>query len=240
MRTRYASFIFQCMHDLLHVYQLYYISIIYLQTTEALARYAGAQKKPFNYMHCWKYLKDEPKWHEEVEKPTTSNDDEDCMETVDGASNQVDTTDDNSTPSSGNGKRPLGRDSSKASRKKTAESFASKMHELWSDRHSYMKETQNEKNVHLAHIAAIEKEKLDRQVELEKEKMEHNMRLEERRLAIEDRRLAQEEKEREARIVADEEQFLSIDLDTCIPRLRPFYKAQQDKILAKYTNPSSD
>ena len=152
------------MHDLLHVYQLYYISIIYLQTTEALARYAGAQKKPFNYMHCWKYLKDEPKWHEEVEKPTTSNDDEDCMETVDGASNQVDTNDDNSTPSSGNGKRPLGRDSSKASRKKTAESFASKMHELWSDRHSYMKETQNEKNVHLAHIAAIEKEKLDRQV----------------------------------------------------------------------------
>ena len=94
--------------------------------------------------------------------------------------------------------------------------------------------------MHLAHIAAIEKEKLDRQVELEKEKMEHNMRLEERRLAIEDRRLAQEEKEREARIVADEERFLSIDLDTCIPRLRPFYKAQQDKILAKYTNPSSD
>jgi len=80
----------------------------------------------------------------------------------------------------------------------------------------------------MAELANLEKEKLDRQMELE-----------ERRLALEARRLAKEERVDESRLLAEEERILNIDLDTCKPSLRVFYKAQQDKILAKYSAPSS-
>jgi hypothetical protein len=201
------------------------------QTTEALTRYAGTNPKPFTLMHCWKHLKDEPKWQEllsEQSKPI--NVEEDCYETPTRSSNQVDTPGESCMPSSGRGKRPLGRDASKESRKKSAsssssESYVSKMQDLLVDRMGMVKDTQAEKNRILAQMAEIEKEKMKRQVELE-----------ERRLALEDRRLAKEEREGETRILAEEERILSIDLTTCNPALRVFYKAQQAKILAKYSD----
>ena len=141
-----------------------------------------------------------------------------------------------STPSTGRGKRPIGRDAAKQRNKKSASlvtssvssEYASKMHDLFIDRFSFMKENQIEKNTRLAELAQLEKEKID-----------HHMDLEERRLALEARRLAKEERVKESKILADEERILSIDLDTCKPSLRLFYKFQQDRIMAKYSAPPS-
>ncbi|XP_039789203.1 glutathione S-transferase T3-like [Panicum virgatum] len=181
------------------------------KTTEALARFASTQK-PFMLMHCWKILKDEPKWQDLVvvmsQSGKNNEQEDDCYVTA--PSNQGDTEAEPSTPSSGGTKRPPGRDSSKAKK------------------FSFMKEQQVEKSKQMAELANLEKEKLDRQMELE-----------ERRLALEARRLAKEERVDESRLLAEEERILNIDLDTCKPSLRVFYKAQQDKILAKYSAPSS-
>ena len=65
------------------------------------------------------------------------------------------------------------------------------------------------------------------------------MDLEERRLALEARRLAKEERVEDSKMLADEERILSIDLDTCKPSMRLFYKAQQERIMAKYSAPPS-
>jgi hypothetical protein len=188
-------------------------------------------------MHCWKILKDEPKWQDLVvmsQSGKNNEQEDDCYVTA--PSNQGDTEAEPSTPSSGGTKRPPGRDSSKAKKQKSASSsasaasteYVSKMHDLWSNRFSFMKEQQVEKSKQMAELANLEKEKLDRQMELE-----------ERRLALEARRLAKEERVDESRLLAEEEHILNIDLDTCKPSLRVFYKAQQDKILAKYSAPSS-
>ena len=106
--------------------------------------------------------------------------------------------------------------------------YASKMHDLFIDRFSFMRDNQIEKNTRLAELAQLEKEKIDRHMDLE-----------ERRLALEARRLAKEEKVEESKMLADEECILSIDLDTCKPSLRLFYKVQQDRIMAKYSAPPS-
>ncbi|KAG2559642.1 hypothetical protein PVAP13_8KG021000 [Panicum virgatum] len=189
------------------------------KTTEALARFASTQK-PFMLMHCWKILKDEPKWQDLVvvmsQSGKNNEQEDDCY--VTSPSNQGDTEAEPSTPSSGGTKRPPG----------PSTEYVSKMHDLWSDRFSFMKEQQVEKSKQMAELANLEKEKLDRQMELE-----------ERRLALEARRLAKEERVDESRLLAEEEHILNIDLDTCKPSLRVFYKAQQDKILAKYLAPSS-
>ncbi|KAJ1271217.1 hypothetical protein BS78_06G111800 [Paspalum vaginatum] len=96
------------------------------KTTEAVARFADTQSKPFNLMHCWKYLKDEPKWQETIcdqSKPIDVEDD--CYVTPAGGPNQVDIDGEGSTPCSGGRKRPLGWDSTKESRKKSASSSES-------------------------------------------------------------------------------------------------------------------
>jgi len=101
-------------------------------------------------MHCWKILKDEPKWQDLVvvmrQSGKNNEQEDDCYVTA--PSNQGDTEAEPSTPSSGGTKRPPGRDSSKAKKQKSASSsasaasteYVSKMHDLWSDRFSFMKE----------------------------------------------------------------------------------------------------
>ena len=83
-----------------------------------------------------------------------------------------------------------------------------------------MKEQQVEKSKQMAELANLEKEKLDRQMELE-----------ERRLALEARRLAKEERVDESRLLAEEERILNIDLDTCKPSLRVFYRLSKTRSL---------
>jgi hypothetical protein len=147
---------------------------------------------------AWSDLKDEPKFHEACAgQSKTINLEDDCYGTPPAGSNQVDTGGDSSTPPSAGNKRPLGRDATKESRKKAASSsssseYISKMHDLWADRFSDMKDGRAEKNKYLAQMAALEKEKIDRQVDIE-----------ERRLALEARRLDWEERKDESRMLAE-------------------------------------
>jgi len=188
-------------------------------------------------MHCWRYLKDEPKWMEVTAGYSKAIQVEvDSYGTVAGSNHiDLDSTE-ASTPSTGRGKRPIGRDAAKQRNKKSASAsasassseYASKMHDLFIYRFSFMRDNQIEKNTRLSELAQLEKEKIDRHMDLE-----------ERRLALEARRLAKEERVEETKIMDDEERILNIDLDTCKPSLRLFYKFQQDKIMAKYSAPPS-
>jgi hypothetical protein len=109
-----------------------------MHTSLTTTQFAEAEGHPFQYMHCWDIMKDEPKWmdtkHNKGPLPVQAYDGGDPVKQ---GSNSV--PDANSpSPASDAGKRPLGRDASKAARKKAAtdsssslqSDFASNMQEL--------------------------------------------------------------------------------------------------------------
>jgi hypothetical protein len=88
-------------------------------------------------MHSWKLLKDEPKWeacigaHSKVHVL-----DDDSSDAVAGGANEVGGPAESDVPASSGSKRPIGRDATKAARKKAATSsssseYISQMNDLW-------------------------------------------------------------------------------------------------------------
>ena len=100
-------------------------------------------------MHCWRYLKDEPKWMEVTAGNSKAIEVEDDNYDTTAGSNHIDLDGaEASTPSTGRGKRPIERDAAKQRNKKSASpvasasssEYASKMHDLFIDRFSFMRE----------------------------------------------------------------------------------------------------
>src|SRR5438105_4630383 len=99
-------------------------------------------------MHCWRYLKDEPKWIEVTAANSKAIEVEDDGYGTTAASNHIDLDGaEASTPSTGRGKRPIERDAAKQRNKKSASpatssassEYASNMHDLFIDRFSFMR-----------------------------------------------------------------------------------------------------
>jgi hypothetical protein len=120
------------------LYRLFLMNLCCMQTSLAATQFAEAEGHPFQYMHCWDIMKDELKWmdmkHNKGPLPVQAYDDGDLVML---GSNSVPDANSPSTDSDA-GKRPLGRDTSKVSRKKAAtgsssslqSDFASNMQEL--------------------------------------------------------------------------------------------------------------
>jgi hypothetical protein len=205
-------------------------------------------------MHSWKLLKDEPKWeacigaHSKVHVL-----DDDSSDAAAGGANGVGGPAEPDAPASSGSKRPIGRDATKAARKKAATSsssseYISQMNDMWGNKLSLIKESHAEMASHHATMAVLQEKKITTDRELQEKKMSTERELEERRLALEERRLEMEMNDWESRMEmersraakeerAEEERILSIDLARCSPALRLFYKRQQEQILAKYSLP---
>jgi len=117
------------------------------QTTMAAATYAGVENTNFPYMHCWEFLKDEPKWQDlrpSKGKPVAQEATADNL-TPGVIPIDVEREDSARGPAA---KRPIGRDAAKSKGKKSCSTsssseYASRMEDLslqrmsmWSDENS--------------------------------------------------------------------------------------------------------
>src|SRR6266540_2519710 len=92
---------------------------------EALAMYAGMEKKQFTVAHYWEMLKNEPKWLEPDDKGSGEQGQDEAIAGTGEASNSVDVDGDTRSPGSHIGKRPQGRDAVKEARKRSNSSSRS-------------------------------------------------------------------------------------------------------------------
>src|SRR6266540_5629240 len=102
-----------------------------MQTSDALSLFSSMMDQPFTMAHCWEILKNEVKWMEFQNKgkeaeATGGRQHADNLAAFDeNASNSLHMDGECSFPSSGLGKRPIGRDSAEDSRKRSTSSLQS-------------------------------------------------------------------------------------------------------------------
>jgi hypothetical protein len=127
--------------------------------------YATTQKKPFHFMHCWTRLKNEPKWDAMVHgSPWRGNAGTEPVRslTPTGSVNEV-----HSDEGGSKGKRPLGRDSTKASRKKSMSSsshstdYLSRIHDIQIARLKQSEEKSDLKQQNIEFMKEVELKKLE-------------------------------------------------------------------------------
>ncbi|KAJ1289788.1 hypothetical protein BS78_02G191300 [Paspalum vaginatum] len=150
------------------------------KSVAAATNFVTFEKHNVSLMYCWHILKDEPKWMElkrSMDKPKKSSQE---ATPHNSNSNTVDLDLNESPVDISSGKRPMGRDTAKAARKKatTSYEFASKMHELSVQKMSLFKESEDERKARLDEIVTLEKVEVEEarehcrtMVELEKERL---------------------------------------------------------------------
>ncbi|CAN6317556.1 unnamed protein product [Urochloa humidicola] len=189
----------------------------------AAADFAGVEKHNFTLMHCWKILKDEPKWNELIKKM-------DNPQSTGSKENILDLDPDSSAPPSSSGKRPMGRDAAKAAKKKAtaaaSSEYVSKMHDLSVQKIELFKETEGERKARLDEIVTLEKVKVEEAREHRKMMLD----IERERLAMDKQRFLMEAEKKEKE---EEERILAINLDQCLPMQRMYYEALQQAIVEK-------
>ena len=188
-----------------------------MQTAEALTLFASIQARPFTMTHCWNILKNEVKW---LDLQNTVKEKEGRGRTqnaADGA-NIVDVDGSSTSPPSGLGKRPIGRDRAKESKKRSSSSsqsqessseFVSSMHDMHLEKITLMKSIEERKAANKEFMMKVEAE----------------------RIAMERERL---EMPRNEKRHMEEERILAIDLNNCNPVQRMYFLARQAEILARY------
>jgi hypothetical protein len=114
-----------------------------MKTSLAATQFAEAEGHPFQYMHCWDIMKDEPKWMDmKHNKGPLSVQAYGGGDPIMQGSNSVPDAY-SPPPASDAGKRPLGHDASKVAHKKAATGSSSS---LQSDFASIMQELTLSKN----------------------------------------------------------------------------------------------
>ncbi len=190
--------------------------------------------RPFMMLHCWEILKHEVKWLDlqkkgkEVEGRGGSDDAVSVPPFDDNGSNSVHVDGACSSPSTGLGKRPIGREKAKESRKRSTSSsqssseFLSSMNELHIQKLNYLKEKSSSKEERIHSIISIEERKVAAK--------EFMMQVEAKRIAMEEERLEMQKEEKRR---MEEERILAIDLDKCNPMQQAYYKAMKQVIMEK-------
>ncbi|CAL5018056.1 unnamed protein product [Urochloa decumbens] len=209
------------------------------KSVAAAADFASVEKHNFTLMHCWKILKDEPKWMELKRKMDMLQNSGSRKDAPPNGHHILDLDAGNSAPStsapsSSSGKRPMGRDAAKAAKKKAASSeYVSKIHDLSVQKIELFKETEGERKARLDEIVTLEKVKVEEAREHRKMKLD----IEREKLALERRRLDMEaekkKEEAEKKEKEEDERILAINLDQCQPLQRMYYQALQEDIIQK-------
>lgn len=188
------------------------------------------EKEPFSFMHCWRILRDEPKWNDrvlELNNTTPSGGGQQKGSPMQGETGNVDPA------------RPDGRDKAKKMRAKApmldASSSSTAVEVLQMMTSS--RETRIEKqDSQMAEILSRKDEK----IRIQKEMLENQKReIEMRQKQHEDTLLATQ-KNQEIRLMESEAQLLNaeagimcIDIDKLAPHIRAYYTGMQKRIMER-------
>jgi hypothetical protein len=225
----------------------------------ACAEFASQEKSPFQLMHCWEIMKNNPKFmdtkHGRKLRPAENMEFEEQLQ---GAGGQ-DPSGDHSggTPTSTASKRPLGREAVKRAAKKAASNasggseFAASLQDLMVGRlestEGSRKERQEAFMAWKMQAKEDEKKRADELLEIERVKInikEREYNIKEKELALKEKHTAEElalkKKAIDAEVTKTEilasqedERILSLDLSTMQGPLRDFYEMKQRDILAR-------
>jgi hypothetical protein len=174
-------------------------------------------------------MKDEPKWQDPKPRAFAKSAGGDGF-----GEDTINLGDDNSSPTGSAEKRPMGRDSAKAAKKKANSSmgsasfseYASRMQDLYLQKISILQEESVRKNDRFQQLACIDEKRFE-------EMRSHNQSLllieqEKIRIMREKHDMDKEEKEKQ-----EDERILVIDLDGCTSAQRLYYEALHEEIFEK-------
>jgi hypothetical protein len=189
-----------------------------LQTSKAATLFAHEENKPFHYMHCWHQLKGEPKWESICQGHSFRGLHARSIASSGCPSVEAPETDSGSAGLTG--KRPCGRDYSKAERKKGASSsspeYLSRLQEI------------TEKQIQ----RSIEKgEKKEKSSEEDRDIQKKRLELEAQKLSIRQRELKLEELESANKRL---QMLLSTNEEDVDPEVWIMMKEQKKKFAAVY------
>lgn len=190
------------------------------KTTHAAANFADILKHKFAFMHCWEIMKGEPKWQEPKQRGVAGSAEGDGFgDEMNPDSNTVDG--DNPDIAGSAEKRPMGRDSAKAAKKKancstgstSSSEYASRMQDLSLQKISILQEDVVRRGERFQKLASIDEKR-------HKEMRSHNQSVlyiqkEKVRIMREKHDMAKEKEEKH-----EDERILGIDLDACTPAQR--------------------
>ncbi|PUZ38834.1 hypothetical protein GQ55_9G227900 [Panicum hallii var. hallii] len=188
------------------------------------------EKEPFSFMHCWRILRDEPKWNDrvlELNNTTPSGGGQQKGSPMQGETGNVDPA------------RPDGRDKAKKMKAKAPMLDASSsstavevLHMMTSSRETRIEKQDSQ----MAEILSRKDEK----IRIQKEMLENQKReIEMRQKQHEDTLLATQ-KNQEIRLMESEAQLLNaeagimcIDIDKLAPHIRAYYTGMQKRIMER-------
>jgi len=199
-----------------------------LQIDEAVKMFEV--KEPFSFMHCWRILREEPKWNDRL---LELNNTPPVHVADNGSPMQGDTCNETEAPV-----RPGGRDKAKKKRSNalfdTSDSSTAveMLQEMTTSRHARLQK----QDVQMAEILSRKDEK----IKIQKEMLENQKReIELQQKQHEDNLLATQ-KNQEIRLMESEAQLLnaevgimSMDLDKLAPHIRAYYTGMQKRIMER-------
>ncbi|CAL4992593.1 unnamed protein product [Urochloa decumbens] len=203
------------------------------KTTNPSAKFAGALKCNFQYLHCWEIMQHLPKWQDPSGTAAAAG--------ADVGQETINLGDEDGNPTASAGMRPMGRDSAKAAKKKASASagssssteYATRMQDLSIERNALMQEEAVRKNERFQQLASINEKQLEdmrshnqAMVECEREKT---------RIMREkhDMEKLKQDMDRQKEEKLEDERILHIDLDACTPAQRLYYEELQSEIIEK-------
>jgi hypothetical protein len=189
--------------------------------------------EPFQFMHCWKILRNEPKWNDKVLELNSNS-----AGTGGEGSSQANTTP-AAVPEGGNENsmlaRPEGRDSAKRKRVADASSSSTAV-DVLQRIHDNREKCQQKEDEQMVQILTRKDEKLSLQreyLDLKKQQREEN-------LILRRQEADNAAKHAEAQLLAAEAAIMAVDIDKVAPHLKNYYIGMQHQIMERRGFASSD
>ncbi|ONL97015.1 hypothetical protein ZEAMMB73_Zm00001d028772 [Zea mays] len=173
------------------------------------------EKEAFQFLHCWKMLRNEPKWNDKVlelnNTPTRKT------QQPQGPCNPIGTQPSNENATIA---RPEGRDSAKK-RSKCKRG---------------MKKTEEKQEQQMQEILTLKGNKMrliEKMFDLQKHEMEVRSKLKEEQLSLTKQDIEARAKQSEAQLLTTELGIMGADLDKLSPSVRAYYSAMQQQIMER-------
>lgn len=189
------------------------------------------EKEAFQFLHCWKMLRNEPKWNDKVlelnNTPTRKT------QQPQGPCNPIGTQPSNENATIA---RPEGRDSAKKRRFKedtASSSVAVEVLQQMQERNEKTEERQEQQMQEILTLKGNKMRLIEKMFDLQKHEMEVRSKLKEEQLSLTKQDIEARAKQSEAQLLTTELGIMGADLDKLSPSVRAYYSAMQQQIMER-------
>ncbi|WVZ94525.1 hypothetical protein U9M48_040406, partial [Paspalum notatum var. saurae] len=182
-------------------------------------------KEPFTFLHCWKLLKDEPKWSDRMVELNT-------------AATKPQQTADELGSNNGEPARPEGRDSAKRRKAQGAPdtSASSTAFDVLQQMNDRCEVSGQQQSAHMQKMLGMKENKIaleEKMYDLHKQDVERRATLKEEQLKLTKKDIEVRDKQSEAQLLTAEIGIMGADLEKLAPNVKAYYLAMQAEILKR-------